>query len=109
MQQSAADHARLSWRDRSVSPAVAILTALMAALVVPPVYLLIKTSFYTTAADGSFGDFTFAYYLELLASRTLAEDLWNSVVFASGSAAFALILGSAQAWIVERTATPLRK
>lgn len=109
MQQSAADHARLSWRDRSVSPAVAILTALMAALVVPPVYLLIKTSFYTTAADGSFGDFTFAYYLELLASRTLAEDLWNSVVFASGSAAFALILGSVQAWIVERTDTPLRK
>lgn len=99
------------WRPRGspVSPAVALLTVLLAALVLPPVYLLIKTSLYTTAADGSFGAFTFSYYQELLASRTLAQDVWNSFQFAAGSAAFALVFGAAQAWIVERTDTPLRR
>jgi iron(III) transport system permease protein len=92
-----------------VSPAVILLIAVLAALVLPPVYLLIKTSFYTTAADGSFGVFTLEYYEALFSSQTLMGDLLNSLKFAAGSALFALLLGAGQAWIVERTDTPLRQ
>ena len=96
-------------RDLSVSPAVVVLIAILAALVLPPLYLLIKTSLYTTAADGSFGVFTLEYYEALFVSQTLITDLINSLTFAAGSAAFALAFGAAQAWIVERTDTPLRQ
>jgi hypothetical protein len=47
------------------SPAVAMLVLVLAALVLPPFYYLVKTSLFTTEADGSFGAFTFEYYAEL--------------------------------------------
>lgn len=94
---------------RRVSPVVVLLVAILAALVVPPFYYLVKTSLYTTEADGSFGTFTFEYYRELLQSRTLVADFLNSVRFALGSAFLAITLGTVQAWIVERTDTPLRQ
>ena len=83
-----------------LSPAVILLIAVLAALVLPPVYLLIKTSFYTTAADGSFGVFTLEYYEALFSSQTLMGDLLNSLKFAAGSALFALLLGAGQACVV---------
>ena len=43
------------------SPLVLALIALLLLLIVPPFYFLLKTSLYTTNADGSFGDFTFDY------------------------------------------------
>ena len=95
--------------DRLPSAPVMALIAILAALVLPPLYLLIKTSLYTTQADGSFGVFTLEYYEALFASQTLPSDFLNSVQFAAGSACLALALGAAQAWIVERTDTPFRQ
>ena len=91
------------------SPAVLVLIALLLLLIVPPFYFLLKTSLYTTNADGSFGDFTLEYYRELFSSPRFFGHFLNSALFAGGSAVLAIVLGAAQAWIVERTDTPLRQ
>ena len=98
-----------SMRVSGWSPAVLLLIALLVLLIVPPFYFLLKTSFYTTNADGSFGDFTLDYYRELLTSPRFVSHTLNSAIFATGSAMLAIVLGGAQAWIVERTDTPLRQ
>src|SRR5215468_1583799 len=91
------------------SPAVLLLIGLLLVLTLPPLYFLLKTSLYTTNADGSFGDFTFEYYRDMIASPRFFDHFVNSSLFAAGSAVLALVLGAAQAWIVERTDTPLRQ
>src|SRR5262249_44041048 len=91
------------------SPAVLILIGLLLLLTLPPLYFLLKTSLYTTNADGSFGDFTFDYYRDMVGSPAFFNHFINSSLFAAGSAVLALVLGAAQAWIVERTDTPLRQ
>ena len=92
-----------------LSPAAALLILALVALIAPPLYYLVKTSLYTTEFDGSFGDFTLDYYEELFASSRFVEHLRNSLVFALGSGLLAIGLGALQAWIVERTNTPLRR
>src|SRR5947209_12281381 len=58
----------LARRLNGWSPLVLALIALLILLIVPPFYFLLKTSLYTTNADGSFGDFTFDFYRELFSS-----------------------------------------
>ena len=99
----------LARRMSGWSPVVLALIALLLLLIVPPFYFLLKTSFYTTNADGSFGEFTFEYYRELLSSPRFLSHFLNSAFFAAGSGVLAIVLGGVQAWIVERTDTPLRQ
>jgi len=91
------------------SPAVLVLIGLLLLLTLPPLYFLLKTSLYTTNADGSFGDFTLGYYRDMVSSPRFFNHFINSSLFAAGSAVLALVLGALQAWIVERTDTPLRQ
>ena len=93
----------------SISPWILGLAALLLCLVVPPIFYLLKTSVYTTEADGSFGVFTLENYAALLESDHTLEDLANSLIFAFGSAILAISGGLLQAWIVERTDAPLRQ
>jgi iron(III) transport system permease protein len=92
----------------SLSPAVAILTVILLAVLIPPTVYLIETSFYTTKFDGSFDQFTFQFYTELFTNPRFFRNLVNASIYAVGSASVALTLGVLQAWIVERTNTPLR-
>src|SRR4051794_24307945 len=96
-------------RWRGWSPAVIVLALILAALVGPPLYFIIKTSLFTTNADGSFGEFTLEYYGELFSTGELVAHFLNSVQFAVGSAIIAMSIGAGQAWIGERTHTPLRE
>lgn len=91
-----------------VSPLVLVLSAILLLLILPPTLFLIGASFFSTP-DGRFGGFTLRYYEQLLTGRYFLSSLWNSTVYAIGSAAVALILGTAQALIVERTNTPGRQ
>jgi iron(III) transport system permease protein len=100
---------RWSIRKLGLSPGVAILAIILAGLVLPPFYYLVKTSLYTTNADGSFGAFTLEYYSDLFGSGYLFGDFLNSVKFAVGSAMVAIVIGTAQAWLVERTDAPMRQ
>src|SRR5438105_1907868 len=94
------------WR---VSPLVALLAAILLILILPPTIYLIITSLYTTKPDGSFDQPTLRYYRELFSSPFFAASLWNTLLFAMGSAAVAIVFGVVQALIVERTNTPGRR
>src|SRR5215468_833936 len=97
-------------RDRrKVSPLVAALTLLLLVLILPPTFYLVITSLYTTRPDGSFDQPTLRYYQELFTSPFFAASLLNTVEFAVGSAAVAILIGVVQALIVERTNTPGRR
>jgi iron(III) transport system permease protein len=93
----------------SYSPIVVLLIAILLVLIVPPLIYLIQTSFYNTNDDGSFGSFTTRFYIELVTAPRFVEITWTTFLYSIGSAAIAIILGVGQAWIVERTNTPLRQ
>ncbi|MEA2905919.1 MAG: iron(III) transport system permease protein [Alphaproteobacteria bacterium] len=101
---------RLRWRERwTFSPLVAVLAVILLIVILPPTLYLIVTSFYTTRADGSFDQPTLRYYQQLFTSPYFASSLGNTVIYAVGSAFVAIVLGSVQALIVERTNTPGRR
>src|SRR5712691_7996609 len=106
---AASRQARVGWRRLRMSPLAAALAAILLVLILPPTLYLIVTSFYTTNPDGSFDQLTLRYYRELFTSPYFASSLWNTVVYAAGSAFVAIVLGIVQALIVERTNTPGRR
>ncbi len=93
----------------AIAPSVAILGAILLVFLLPPTLYLLQASFYTTRFDGSFDQFTFRYYAELVTNPRFFNNLVNATIFALGTAIIAITLGVVQAWIVERTNTPLRK
>lgn len=92
----------------ALSPLAATLAVILAALIVPAAVFLAQSSLYETNFDGSFGDFTWRYYVEVFSNDRFLQNLINATLYACGSAAVAITLGVAQAWIVERTNTPGR-
>jgi iron(III) transport system permease protein len=92
-----------------VSPLVIVLAAILLVLVVPPALFLLNVSLHETQPDGSFGVFTVRFYRGLLAERLFMSSLRNTLVYAFGSAAIGIVVGTVQALIVERTNTPGRQ
>lgn len=90
------------------SPLVLGLILVLVALILPPVVYLIRSSLQEIEFDGSFGAFTLEHYRALVETDRLFPVILTSAVYAAGSAVVALALGGVQAWIVERTDTPLR-
>jgi iron(III) transport system permease protein len=92
-----------------VSPLVVVLSAILLVLVVPPALFLLNVSLHETRPDGAFGAFTLRYYRGLFSERLFLSSLRNTLIYAFGSTAIAIAIGTAQALIVERTNTPGRK
>jgi iron(III) transport system permease protein len=105
---TAGSNAHDGWLRQKISPLVVLLAAILLILIVPPTLFLVATSLHTTRPDGSFGQFTLQYYGQLFTSPYFAASLWNTVVYAVGSAMVAITLGVMQALIVERTNAPGR-
>lgn len=80
----------------------------LAILVLPPVIFLVHASFYPRAIDGTVGDATVQYYQQMVSRPGFVSSLVNTVIYSLGSAVVAITFGAFQAWIVERTDTPLR-
>lgn len=97
------------WARVGVSPVVLALALVLLLLIVPPLVFLVRTSFYTTTFTGAFDQFTFRFYVGLVKDPLFLTSLLNTAVYAIGSATVAISLGVVQAWIVERTNTPLRR
>ena len=93
----------------AISPLVAALAAVLLALIVPPTLFLLNVSLHETRPDGSFGEFTLRFYEQLFSGRFFLPSLRNTLIYAFGSAAIAIVVGTVQALIVERTNTPGRK
>ncbi|HEY4264673.1 MAG TPA: iron ABC transporter permease [Micropepsaceae bacterium] len=90
------------------SPLVLGLILVLLVLILPPVIYLIRSSLQEIAFDGSFGAFTLEHYRALIGTGGLFLVILTSAAYAAGSAVVALLFGGVQAWIVERTDTPLR-
>ena len=82
----------------------ALLIVVLAALVLPPLLFLLKAS----VLDAQRSEWSLVNFEVVLGSRRFLASSANSLVFAAGSAALALVIGWITAWIVERTNTPLK-
>src|SRR4051794_5374737 len=85
---------------------VLVLGAILLVLIAPPTIFLAKVSIYTTNPNGSFGELTLKYYYQLFTGRFFFSSLVNTTIYGIGTAFIAILLGTVQAIIVERTNTP---
>jgi iron(III) transport system permease protein len=87
---------------------VGVLLLTLAWLVLPPLFFIVQTSF-STARGPDLGVFTLENYRAVLGSLAAGQRIIpNTLVFAVGSAGLAIILGTALAWLAERTNSPFR-
>jgi iron(III) transport system permease protein len=86
-----------------------LLIVVITAAILPAFYFLLETSLFVSNPDGSVGAFTDRYFRQLIDGRGFLDNAINTVVYSLGSAAVAILLGAIQAWIAERTDTPLRR
>ena len=73
-----------------------------------PLGFLVWQSFMTPQTAARAQQFTLANYIEAYTSPETFSLFVNSVQFASGTAVFALVLGTLLAWMSERTNTPFK-
>lgn len=85
-----------------------IVGAVLAVLMVPPLWMLILDSITTQDAIGQITGLTLAHFAKLGTDKNALQSLWNSLVFAAGSTVLSLLLGGVLAWLVERTNAPLK-
>ena len=85
-----------------------IVGAILAALMLPPLVMLVQGSMLGIAAPGAPSFWTFAHFRDLFTAHRGLETMANSVVFAGGSTILSLLIGGVMAWLVERTNAPLR-
>jgi iron(III) transport system permease protein len=83
--------------------------AAVAYLALIPLGFLLWQSFFTPHTAAKPAVFTLGNYAAAYSSLETAKLFVNSVVFASGTAAFSLIVGTALAWMNERTNTPFKR
>jgi iron(III) transport system permease protein len=77
-------------------------------LVLPPLYFILYSSVSPSMESQSTG-LTLANYTSIFESTSRFNELiWNSMVFAFGSAAWALVMGTVLAWLAERSNAPFR-
>jgi iron(III) transport system permease protein len=83
--------------------------AIVAYLALIPLGFLLWQSFFTPHTAAKPAVFTLGNYAAAYTSVETAKLFLNSVVFAAGTAAFSLVVGTALAWMNERTNTPFKR
>ncbi len=77
-------------------------------LVLPPLFFIVYTSLVAERGAAA-GSFTLDHFANIVASLSAVRTLlWNSLVFAVGSAVGALAFGTLLAWLAERSNAPFR-
>jgi iron(III) transport system permease protein len=82
--------------------------AVVAWLALVPLVFLVWQSFMTPASADVPAQFTWLNYAKVYTSAETFRLLGNSVAFAGGAAALSLAIGTALAWMNERTNTPFK-
>lgn len=97
-------------KDRPLSMLViyVLLFAFFVAVVIVPMLLLIKASFWSAGPFETGGHFTLANYVATYLNPETYLLFINTTVIAVGTTLFATTLGVGMAWIVARTNTPFR-
>jgi iron(III) transport system permease protein len=81
----------------------------VAYLALIPLGFLLWQSFFTPHTAAKPAEFTLDNYASAYTSLQTAKLFINSLVFAAGTAAFSLIVGTVLAWMNERTNTPFKR
>lgn len=76
-------------------------------LIVPPIVFLINTSLHQDIGLEQ-GPLSFANFKHIFSTQATGSLARNTLIYAVGSTALSMICGTALAWLVERTNTPLR-
>ena len=87
---------------------IGVCVALTLYLAVVPLGFLLWQSFFTPQTAAKAAEFTFGNYRQAYAPRETWALFWNSLQFAIGTALLAFVLGTALAWMNERTNTPFK-
>ena len=82
--------------------------AFTAYIAVVPLVFLLWQSFFTPQTATKAARFTLENYAQAYGSGETAKLLWTSLQFAFGASLFSFSLGTALAWMNERTNTPFR-
>src|SRR5437879_2231616 len=77
-------------------------------IAVVPLAFLLWQSFFTPQTAAKAAEFTLGNYTSAYGSSETLRLFWNSVQFAVGASVFAFVLGTALAWMNERTNTPFK-
>ncbi len=77
-------------------------------IAVVPLAFLLWQSFFTPQTAAKAAEFTLGNYTSAYGSSETLRLFWNSVQFAVGASLFAFVLGTALAWMNERTNTPFK-
>ncbi len=86
----------------------ALVILLLGALVVPPLWYLLRGSMTGSDAPDTGPHVTLGHFAAVLGNPQFLATGVNTFFFAAGSAVVALLLGWLSAWIVERTNAPLK-
>jgi iron(III) transport system permease protein len=102
-----ASHSALRTRgDRRYGVHLLVAVAVIAWLVLPPLFFLLQTSVVDPPRDGLL---TFDHYATVIRSfGSTPTVVTSSLAFSLGSAVLALLLGCVLAWLAERTDAPFR-
>jgi len=89
--------------------AIGLCVAFAVYIAVVPLGFLFWQSFFTPQTASKAAEFTLANYVSAYGSSETLRLFWNSIRFAVGSSLFAFALGTALAWMNERTNTPFKR
>ena len=81
----------------------------VAILALVPFSFMIWQSFHTPETASTPSVFTLGNYVTAYTNPETVAIFWNSVKFALGGSALAFVIGTALAWMNERTNTPMRR
>jgi iron(III) transport system permease protein len=87
---------------------IGLCVALTVYIAVIPLGFLLWQSFFTPQTASKAAEFTFENYTSAYGSSDTLRLFWNSLKFAFGASLFAFVLGTALAWMNERTNTPFK-
>ncbi|HEU4921892.1 MAG TPA: iron ABC transporter permease [Burkholderiales bacterium] len=87
---------------------IGVCVAVTVYLGIVPLGFLLWQSFFTPHTAAKAAELTLGNYREAYGSAETWVLFWNSVKFASGTAVLAFVLGTALAWMNERTNTPFK-
>ena len=87
---------------------IGLSVALVTYIALMPLGFLIWQSFFTPQTASKAAEFTLGNYANAYSNKETLTLFWNSLQFATGTAAVAFFIGTVLAWMNERTNTPFK-
>ncbi len=111
MQSSVAANKPASWWAKFDAQwlVIGVSLAIVAVLALVPFCFMVWQSFYTPETVDNPARFTLGNYTTAYTNPETVHTFWNSVKFAIGGSLLAFVIGTALAWMNERTNTPMRR